>query len=62
MAIDLKNYEPALMAGATVSDAGETVTGNLSVSGTSAFTGVATFTATPVFTAGIPVGLPPARY
>ena len=49
MAIDLKNYEPALMAGATVSDAGETVTGTLSVSGASTLTGavasVATLTA-----------------
>jgi len=48
------------MAGATISDAGETVTGNLSVSGTSAFTGVATFTAAPVFTAA-PTGAAPAR-
>lgn len=46
MAIDLKNYEPVLMAGGAL-----TVPGALAVTGTSAFTGVATFTAAPVFTA-----------
>lgn len=51
MAIDLKNYAPALAYGATVSDAGETVTGNVTVSGTLGVTGVATFTSAPVFTA-----------
>lgn len=45
MAIDLKNYEPALMAGSDVT----AVNGILS--GTLAVTGVATFTAAPVFTA-----------
>lgn len=44
MALDLKNYEPALMNGGVITDAGETVKGNLSVTGTSGFTGVATFT------------------
>lgn len=46
MAIDLKNYEPALMAGATVSNAGETVTGTLSVSGASTLTGAVTASST----------------
>ena len=48
MAIDLKNYEPALQAGASV-----TIPGTLAVTGASTFTGVATFTANPVFSAGI---------
>lgn len=39
MALDIKNYEPALMYGAAISDAGETVTGTLSVSSTSTLTG-----------------------
>jgi hypothetical protein len=46
MALDHKNYNPDLMAGA-----GETITGDLSIGGALAVTGVATFTAAPVFTA-----------
>lgn len=34
LAIDLRNYDPALMAGATVTDTGENVNGNLVVTGT----------------------------
>ena len=45
MAIDQKNYDPALMYGATESNAGQTVTGNLSVSGTSTLTGAITTSA-----------------
>ena len=73
MAINLKNYEPALMAGAdieitsadfsiddlTVAD-DASIGGDLAVTGTSAFTGVATFTAAPVFTAS-PTGAAVAR-
>ncbi len=43
MALDLKNYEPALMLGAQVSDAGEIATGNISATGTLVVTGLATF-------------------
>lgn len=39
MATDLKNYNPALMYGAQVSDAGEVVTGNISATGTATATG-----------------------
>lgn len=46
MATDLKNYDPALMYGATVSNAGETVTGNETVSGTLAVTGATTLSST----------------
>ena len=42
MAIDLRNYEPALMAGATETNAGQTVNGALSVTGTSTLSGAAT--------------------
>lgn len=42
MAIDLKNYDPALMAGAVITDAGENVNGNIVVTG-SAAQGVTTF-------------------
>lgn len=45
MAIDQKNYDPALMYGANESNAGQTVTGNLSVSGTSTLTGAITTSA-----------------
>lgn len=51
MAIDLKNYEPALKAGADITTSGAVSSATLAVSSTSAFTGVATFTAAPVFTA-----------
>lgn len=44
MATDLKNYEPALMAGAVISNAGFTTTGNGTVSGTLAVTGASTLT------------------
>lgn len=43
MAIDLKNYDPALMAGAVITDAGETINGNASITGTLAVTGLASF-------------------
>lgn len=33
MAIDLRNYDPALMAGATITDTGEQINGNLTVTG-----------------------------
>lgn len=45
MAIDQKNYDPALMYGANESNAGQTATGNLSVSGTSTLTGAITTSA-----------------
>lgn len=51
MANDLRNYEPALRAGADITTTGAINGGSLAVTGTSAFTGVATFTAAPVFTA-----------
>jgi len=51
MANDLRNYEPALRAGADITTTGTVNGGALSVTGTSTFTGVATFTAAPVFTA-----------
>lgn len=57
MANDLRNYEPALRAGAditttgAITGAGLTSTSTLAVATTSTFTGVATFTAAPVFTA-----------
>lgn len=57
MAIELKNYEPALMQGASIADTGETITGALSVSGTSTLTGVATLAAVPVFSAGLNNGV-----
>jgi len=40
MTLDLKNYDPALMAGAQVSDAGEVATGNISATGTLIVTGL----------------------
>ena len=51
MSIDLKNYEPALMAGAVATVGGIINTGNETVAGTLGVTGVATFTAAPVFSA-----------
>lgn len=45
MANDLKNYNPVLMNGGVISDAGETITGTLAVSSTSTLTGLATLTA-----------------
>lgn len=42
MAIDLKNYDPALMAGATVTDTGETVNGNARVTGNLVVVGTVT--------------------
>jgi len=55
MAIDLKDYEPALKAGADIS-----TSGSASIGGTLAVTGVATFTAAPAFTAA-PTGASPVR-
>lgn len=42
MAIDLKNYDPALMAGATITDTGETVNGNASITGNLVVVGTVT--------------------
>lgn len=44
MANDLKNYDPVLMMGGVISDAGETITGNATISGTLAVTGATTLT------------------
>lgn len=44
MTIDLKNYDPALMQGAQVSDSGEVATGNISATGTLTVTGASTLT------------------
>jgi hypothetical protein len=52
MVLDLKNYEPALMLGAQITENGDVDVGNLSVSGTSALTGAATFTALATFNGG----------
>lgn len=52
MVLDLKNYEPALMLGAQVSDAGEIATGNISATGTLAVTGASTFTGIATFVGG----------
>jgi hypothetical protein len=54
MAIDLKNYDPALIAGANITTTGNlsagsiTATGNLSVTGTTTFNGAAVRTYIPV--------------
>lgn len=45
MAVELKNYEPALAYGGTIADTGETITGTLSVSSTSTLTGAVTMVA-----------------
>lgn len=42
MAIDLRNYDPALMAGAVITDTGENVNGNAIVTGNLTVTGTVT--------------------